>query len=194
MKRNSLLSLPVQMEMSANRIYTKRPAMRSALIFLIALAATTISCNVDKPLPAGAKVDSIVVIKHNREMWVYSNTRLLKIYKIALGSQPAGHKQQEGDMRTPEGIYYINDKNPNSQYYKNLGISYPNKQDEENARKLGRSPGGDIKIHGLPNRQLNAGSFHRLRDWTHGCIAVTNAEMDELYKAVTVGTVINIQP
>ncbi len=168
--------------------------MRYLLILIIAVATTAMSCNAGHPLPAGTKIDSIVVIKHHREMQVYSNSRLLKTYKIALGKQPVGHKQIQGDMRTPEGVYYINGKNPNSQYYKNLGISYPNRQDREIALKLGKSPGGDIKIHGLPNNGVNIGSLHCLKDWTHGCIAITNEEMDELYTAVHIGAVINILP
>lgn len=172
----------------------ERPVMRYLLILIIAVAATAMSCNAGHPLPAGTTIDSIVVIKHHREMQVYSKTKLLKTYKIALGKQPVGHKQIQGDMRTPEGIYYINGKNPKSQYYKNLGISYPNKQDRQTALKLGKSPGGDIKIHGLPNDQVNISSLHCLKDWTHGCIAVTNYEMDELYNSVSIGVVVNILP
>ena len=168
--------------------------MRYLFILIIAIAVTAISCNAGHPLPPGATIDSIVIIKHHHEMQVYSKTKLLKTYNIALGKQPVGHKQIQGDMRTPEGVYYINGKNPNSQYYKNLGISYPNERDRQTALKLGKSPGGDIKIHGLPNGQVNIGSLHCLKDWTHGCIAVTNGEMDELYNSVNIGVVVNILP
>lgn len=150
------------------------------------------SCKADSRIPKGTIIDSIVVIKHKRQMQVYSKRTLVKSYDIALGKQPKGHKQVQGDMRTPEGIYHINGRNPGSKYYKNLGISYPNNADREQARKLGKSPGGDVKIHGLPNGKAYIGALHRLHDWTHGCIAVTNYEMDELYNTVETGAVINI--
>jgi murein L,D-transpeptidase YafK len=140
------------------------------------------------------RIDNIVVYKSKREMQVFSNGELLKTYKISLGRQPIGHKEFEGDKKTPEGIYFINDKNPNSSYHKNLGISYPNKDDLENAKQLGKSAGGDIKIHGIRNGIGLIGKFHRCFDWTLGCIAVTDREIDELYNAVEVGTSIEIKP
>ena len=140
------------------------------------------------------RIDSIVVHKSKRQMVVYSNGEPVKTYKISLGRQPVGAKQVEGDKKTPEGIYYINDKNPNSSYHKNLGVSYPNSDDWENARRLGKLAGGDIKIHGLRNGRGYVGKFHRWTDWTLGCIAVTNKEIDELYKAVEIGARIEIKP
>lgn len=127
-------------------------------------------------------------------MQVYHKQVLLKTYKVALGKQPVGPKRVQGDMKTPEGIYTINGKNPYSGYHKNLGISYPNANDKKQAARLGRSPGGEIKMHGLPNGQGHVGSLHCLKDWTHGCIAVTDEEVDELYKYVGIGTLINILP
>lgn len=118
----------------------------------------------------------------------------MKTYTISLGGNPIGDKEYEGDKKTPEGIYYINDKNPNSGYHKNLGISYPNKKDIEQAKKLGKPVGGDIKIHGLKNRTGVIGKLHRWFDWTLGCIALTNNEMDELYYSVPIGTKIEILP
>lgn len=163
--------------------------------FLIGyFSLSTLSCTADNPLPGDVKMDSIVIIKHKREMQVYSKQVLVKTYKIALGKQPSGAKKIQGDMRTPEGLYHINSKNPNSGYFKNLGISYPNAKDKIVAAKLGKPPGGDIKIHGLPNGQGYIGSLHRLKDWTHGCIAVTNDEMNELYQSIIVGTVVYILP
>jgi len=140
------------------------------------------------------QIDNIVVNKSKREMLVYSNGELQKTYKISLGGQPIGHKEFEGDKKTPEGIYSIIDKNPNSGYHKNLGVSYPDKDDLENARQLGKSAGGDIKIHGIRNGIGFIGKFHRWFDWTLGCIAVTDREIDELYKAVKIGTRIEINP
>ena len=127
-------------------------------------------------------------------MQAYSGNELLKTYTVSLGKNPIGHKQFEGDCKTPEGIYTINDRNSNSAYYKNLGVSYPNETDKEYAQKQGKSPGGLIKIHGLRNDHGYIGKFHRFKDWTAGCIAVTNDEMDELFTAVKQDAVIEILP
>ena len=127
-------------------------------------------------------------------MLAYSKGHLIKTYRISLGRNPIGHKEYEGDKKTPEGHYYINDKNPNSGYHKNLGILYPNKEDIENAKRLGKPVGGDVKIHGLRNGIGFLGKFHRWYDWTMGCIALTNEEIDELYNAVAIGTQIEIKP
>lgn len=142
----------------------------------------------------GDVINYIEVYKDNREMRVYSNGKLLKTYDIALGFNPKGKKHFQGDGKTPEGVYYINDKNPNSIAHKNLGISYPNSRDIRYARKNGKNPGGDIKIHGLMRRWNKLGSFHKYVDWTGGCIAVTNSEIDELYEHVKIGTKIKILP
>lgn len=127
-------------------------------------------------------------------MFAFANDTLLKTYSISLGDDPVGHKKYQGDERTPQGNYYINSKNPQSVCHKNLGISYPNGNDRENAKLLGKSPGGDIKIHGLKNGQGYMGKFHRFSDWTNGCIGVTDKEIDELYEHVPVGIPIIINP
>ncbi len=145
-------------------------------------------------LPADTDIDKLVVYKSKRRLLAYSNGQLIKTYKIALGRQPVGHKEFEGDKKTPEGLYIINDKNPNSAYHKNLGVSYPNKKDVENAKRLGKPTGGDIKIHGLRNKTGYISKLHRWSDWTLGCIALTDQEVDELYYAVKVGTQIEIKP
>ena len=147
-----------------------------------------------KPLDKSVRIDSIVVEKSKRRMKVFSQGELIKTYKISLGRNPHGDKQFEGDKRTPEGLYFICDKNPNSQFHKNLGISYPNRQDIEEAKKIGQKPGGQIKIHGIKNGLGWIGRFHRIIDWTSGCIAITDKEMDELYDAVSIGTPISINP
>ena len=145
-------------------------------------------------LPKSAQVNSIVVYKSKRAMLLYFNGKLLKTYTIALGRNPIGAKEVEDDRRTPEGMYYINDKNPNSGWHKNLGISYPNAKDRKRAKQLGKAAGGDIKIHGLQNKIGFVSKFHRWKDWTLGCIAVTDDEVDELYRAVKIGTPIEIKP
>ncbi len=146
----------------------------------------------EKSLDSSKKIDKILVIKHKRELKVFSNKELLKTYKISLGKEPVGKKEFEGDKKTPEGIYYINDKNPESGYHLNLGISYPNELDKEHAEKMNKKPGGLIKIHGLKNGIGIIGKFHRFFDWTLGCVAVTNEEIEELYENVPIGTEIEI--
>ncbi len=139
-------------------------------------------------------VDSICVIKRRREMLVFRNDSLLKVYRVALGDTPVGHKHFQGDERTPEGLYRIHDRNPASSCHKNLGISYPNARDRAYASSAGRPAGGDIKIHGLPNGQGAIGREHLLSDWTNGCVGVTNAEIDELFTHVLIGSPILILP
>jgi murein L,D-transpeptidase YafK len=145
-------------------------------------------------LPADSKIDELIVSKSQRTMEAYSNGQLIKIYKISLGQNPFGNKEHQGDKRTPEGKYTINDKNPNSGFHKNLGVSYPNAMDKKQAEQKGLDPGGDIKIHGLRNGIGFIGKFHRLFNWTAGCMAVTDDEIDELYNAVDLGTTIVIKP
>jgi len=148
----------------------------------------------DTPLPKDTVIDKIVVLKSERKLKVYSKGKLIKTYRISLGLNPVGAKRVEGDMKTPEGIYYINGKNPKSSYYKNLGISYPNNADRKRAKALGKSTGGDIKIHGFKTGSEGPGRLHLLKDWTHGCIALMNEEVDELYDHTAVGTPIEIKP
>lgn len=168
------------------------------MLFIVLLAAAALAVYYfyrAAPSPLGSTVDRLVVYKHKRKMEAYAGNRLLKTYTIALGKNPIGHKQHEGDNRSPEGTYTINARNPNSGYHKNLGISYPNATDVAHAKKLGRPPGGDIKIHGLPNGKAGfLNTVHHFKDWTAGCIAVTNAEIDELYAAVKQDAVIEIFP
>ena len=145
------------------------------------------------PLDISKKIDRILVCKSKHTLTVFSNGEALKTYTIAIG-KGHGKKEFEGDKKTPEGIYTINDKNPNSAYYLNLGVSYPNAQDKAHAKKFNKSAGSLIKIHGLKNGKGYIGKFHRITDWTLGCIAVTNKEMKELYDHVPIGTVIEIIP
>lgn len=161
------------------------------VLILLIVSVTIYLCWPEPPLISA--VGKIVVYKSKREMSVYSSDgSLLKTYKIALGKNPVGDKQFEGDDKTPEGIYSINDKNPNSSYHKNLGVSYPNEKDIEEAKSFNKPVGGDIKIHGIRNYMGFFGKFHRMRDWTRGCIAVTDEEIDELYEHTPLGTPIEI--
>jgi len=146
------------------------------------------------------KVDRIVVEKAARRMTLRYRGRIVREYRIGLGFNPHGHKQQEGDGRTPEGLYRIDARNPRSGFHLSIRVSYPNTADRARARKRGVSPGGDIFIHGEPNgrgwliRALSwLGLYHR-GDWTLGCIAVTNREMREIWANVRTGTPIEIRP
>ena len=138
------------------------------------------------------EVDRILIDKSARTLALMSGDKTLKTYRsIKLGDAPYGHKQFEGDEKTPEGEYRIDGRNGGSRFHLSLRISYPNAADRENARRAGRSPGGDIFIHGQPN----GSALERLPfDWTDGCIALSNREIEELWKQVKVGTRVTLQP
>jgi murein L,D-transpeptidase YafK len=140
------------------------------------------------------EVDRVVVYKQQRKLVLLSRGKEVRSYRIALGSQPVGPKTRQGDHRTPEGAYVLDGRNPNSHFYKAFHISYPSSKDVAAAKKLGVSPGGDIMLHGLPKGYAWVGKAHTLHDWTDGCIAVSNEEMDELWKLVHVGTPMGIRP
>jgi murein L,D-transpeptidase YafK len=145
-------------------------------------------------LPAGTVADRIVIEKAAHRLSLYLGDRLLKTYSIALGANPKGPKERQGDGRTPEGRYVIDARKRNSAFHRALHVSYPNAQDRQRARRLGVAPGGDIMIHGLPNGMGMLGRTHLLRDWTQGCIAVTNDEIEEIWRVVPNGTRVEIQP
>ena len=127
-------------------------------------------------------------------MYVYNNSRLVKVYNISLGTSPVGAKHFQGDRKTPEGLYYINSRNPQSMAHKSLGISYPNDKDRKYARSCGQPTGGDVMIHGILNGEDDNADAYIGNDWTWGCIAVTNKEIDELFVHVKMGAPINILP
>ncbi len=143
---------------------------------------------------AQGNVDHIVVVKHQHELLLLSGQQVVKLYHVALGRGGLGPKERAGDRRTPEGTYTIDARNPVSRYHLALHISYPDKPDVLRARDLGERPGGDIMIHGLGPRYAWIGANHRMTDWTNGCIAVTDQEMDEIWKLVHDGTPIEIRP
>ncbi len=148
----------------------------------------------EQKLPSHTRIDYIKILKSKRELIAFSDGQVIKKYIISLGEEPEGKKQFSGDNKTPEGIYFINGKNPSSKYHKNLGVSYPNQNDIETAKKLKKNPGGDIKIHGIMNGFGFLGKFQRWYDWTEGCIALTNEEIDELYYSVEINTKVSIEP
>lgn len=169
------------------------------LVALAVLAAVIVlgvwAANRTEPsLPAGKKADLVVVEKEARRLSAFAGGTLLRSYRVALGRSPVGAKVREGDNKTPEGRYVIDFRNPKSAYHLSLHVSYPAPEDIARARAVGLSPGGDIMIHGLPNSLGWLGAIHRLSDWTQGCVAVTNSEIEELWRIVPDGTPVQIKP
>ena len=140
-----------------------------------------------------ALIDLVKVDKSERKMYLLSKNKVIKEYRIALGDAPKGHKNQEGDERTPEGLYTLDYKKEDSAYYRSMHISYPNQTDREKAKKLGVSPGGFIMIHGQKEEPGRLSSYSKRYDWTDGCIAISNDEMDEFMHLVSTGTSIHIE-
>ncbi|MGD0890822.1 MAG: L,D-transpeptidase family protein [Terracidiphilus sp.] len=145
--------------------------------------------------PASArKADSVLILKKDHVMELLAAGRVIRTYKVALGQGGLAPKERQGDGRTPEGHYVIDARNAASEYHLSLHVSYPNAEDRNRAAKLGVAPGGDIMIHGLPNGKGWIGGGHRMYDWTLGCVAVTNEEIEEIWKLVPVGTPVEIRP
>jgi murein L,D-transpeptidase YafK len=138
--------------------------------------------------------DKILIEKKERRLTLFSKGKVIKIYKIALGGNPNGPKERQGDNKTPEGTYVIDSRNRDSRYHLSLHISYPNEKDKKRAKELGVSPGGDIMIHGIKKGLSWVGNFHTEVDWTKGCIAVTDEEIEEIDKLVPNGTMVEIRP
>jgi murein L,D-transpeptidase YafK len=145
-------------------------------------------------LSSGTTIDRIVIGKSERKLSIFRGGRKLKTYRVALGRCPIGAKEQEGDMKTPEGVYTIDSLKPDSDYHLALHISYPSAEDVARATGRGVDAGFDIEIHGLPNGGGELGKAHPIEDWTAGCIAVTDEEIEELYRVTPVGTVVEIKP
>jgi murein L,D-transpeptidase YafK len=139
-------------------------------------------------------IDSVLVIKSENKMYLLSKGKRIKEYHVVFGANPIGHKQQEGDERTPEGHYILDYKKSDSAFYKAIRISYPNNKDINRARKNNVSPGGYIMIHGQKNGMEGWAWLAQRFNWTNGCIAVTNAEMDEIWSLVKTATPIEIRP
>jgi murein L,D-transpeptidase YafK len=162
-------------------------ALRCLLPILVILSVSVSSAQ-------DVSADRVVIEKGTRRLTLFSKGHAIKTYKVALGGNPNGRKEMEGDNKTPEGIYTIDPRNRNSGYHLSLHISYPNEKDRKRAKELGVSPGGDIMIHGIKNGFGWVGSLHTWLDWTKGCIAVTDKEIEEIDKLVPNGTVVEIRP
>jgi tetratricopeptide (TPR) repeat protein len=139
-------------------------------------------------------IDRILIEKSARRLMLISQGEVLKTYKIALGGNPIGPKERQGDNKTPEGTYVIDARNRDSRFHLSLHISYPNEKDKNRAKELGVSPGGDIMIHGIKNGFSWVGDAHAGLDWTKGCIAVTNEEIEEIARLAPNGTIVEIRP
>lgn len=184
-------------------------ALRNLILLIIALGvllpasvmADQLLARADLQLPEPVVVRStaqaiseVLVRKSERQMYLMSGEDVVRSYRISLGDNPEGHKLYEGDERTPEGQYTLDWRNPNSDYHKSIHISYPNERDRDLASAWGLDPGGSIMIHGAPNGAGDLAFAYVGLDWTDGCIAVTNEDMDEIWPAIKPGTPINIVP
>jgi murein L,D-transpeptidase YafK len=169
-----------------------------ASVFVAALAAGMLAgCASSEPTtPKLTRAEKVVVKKSERKMQLIQGGKVVREYRIALGNQPRGHKMRQGDERTPQGDYILDWRNPYSSFYKSIHVSYPNSLDLGLARFVGDDPGGMIMIHGQPNhvRSAKVKAEYKRRDWTDGCIAVQNHEMDEIWRTVRDGTPIQILP
>jgi murein L,D-transpeptidase YafK len=168
---------------------TLQVILSAFVILTITLAAPFASRTAE---PVSVRADRVLVLKGKKLMMLMRGDEVLKKYEIAVGANP-GPKVRAGDSRTPEGDYVLDGRNPKSRFHLSIHISYPNEQDVQNAARRGVSPGGQIMIHGLPNGMGWVGALHSLLNWTNGCIAVTNEEIEEIWEYVVDGTPIRIE-
>jgi murein L,D-transpeptidase YafK len=187
--------MPVSLRalVSPHRHLLSRRAFSGRLVVFAILLAIAGSASSSKAMPSERKAERIVIVKRERTLTLMRGGKVLKTYKVALGGDPVGPKVKTGDKKTPEGVYVIDSKNAKSRFHLALHISYPNTADRERAHKLGVSPGGGVEIHGLESKYAWVGSLHRQADWTAGCIAVTNPEIEEIYRLVPLGTPVEIR-
>ena len=177
------------------------PSLRS-LTFVLAVLAVTAFARADT-LPQTATLavsstmptaDHVVVRKGERRLYLMRGENVLRSYKVALGLNPVGHKERSGDFRTPEGRYFLTRRNPRSDFFLSIQVSYPNDDDVRRAKRNGWDAGGSIMIHGLPNQLKHAPSYYETRDWTDGCIAVSNSDIVEIWLLVSDNAPIDILP
>ena len=174
--------------------HVKRTIIVAASILICAFAIYLYAHHNWNSLPADTAIDRIVVEKSARRLSIFRDGNQLKNYRIVLDRNPLGAKQEEGDMKTPEGIYKIDGRNPQSSFHLALHISYPSDEEKKRAAGHGVSAGFDIMIHGIQNGRGWIGAFHRWKDWTAGCIAVTDEEIEELWRVTPDGATIQIRP
>jgi murein L,D-transpeptidase YafK len=162
----------------------------TAAVAGLVLSMATFSQEAAQPLHA----DKILIDKSVHRMTLLWKGAPVRMYHVALGRSPVGKKECQGDLKTPEGTYSITGRNPQSSYHRSLRVSYPNAEDIAKAQRLGCDPGGDIMIHGFPNGGRFSEEAHASTDWTLGCIAVTDSEIEEIWDAVPNGTAVEIRP
>ena len=187
LKDNVIAAQQAKLERAQQVLASKTHAVAKLQETIAALEAKVFALRMES-------ADKVLIEKQARRLTLFSKGEVIKTYKIALGGNPVGPKEREGDNKTPEGTYFIDARNGNSAYHLSLHISYPNEKDQLRARELGVSPGGDIMIHGIKNGFAPIGATHAERDWTEGCIAVNNQEMEEIYELVPNGTIVEITP
>ncbi len=173
---------------------SRRSILRLGFLLSAFFALTWTPLLRSDPELSPTKADLVVILKKDHLLELHANGKVVRTYLVALGRGGLAPKQKEGDALTPEGHYVIDARNADSRYHKALHVSYPNAEDRKRAAKLGAAPGGAIMIHGLPNGRGFIGSAHRLYDWTLGCIAVTDSEIDEIWTMVPIGTPVEIKP
>lgn len=169
-------------------------ALSPAETTLVKLQATLPPRSARSLYTRGLIADSLVLVKSTRELTLFAGGIAVHTYPVALGQHPVGAKEREGDERTPEGLYYIDGRNAHSRYHLSLRISYPEEKDRAKAAKLGVEPGGNIMLHGLPPGLGDIGELHLLHNWTDGCVALTNEQIEELWRLVPDGVPIDIKP
>ena len=172
----------------------RRVVLLAIAIVMFVVGVHFYAHHVWNPVPTGTTIDRIVVEKSARRLLIFANGKELKTYRVALGRNSIGPKREEGDMKTPEGIYTIDGRNPQSSFHLALHISYPSDEDNARAAERGLPAGFDIMIHGIQNGLGWIGAFHRRHDWTAGCIALTDEEIEELWRVTPDGTMIEIRP
>ena len=172
----------------------RRVVLPAIAIVMFVVGVHFYAHHVWNPVPAGTTIDRIVVEKSARNLSIFANSKKLKTYHVALGRNPIGPKREEGDMKTPEGIYTIDARNPQSSFHLALHVSYPSDEDNARAADRGAAAGFDIMIHGIQNGLGWIGAFHRRHDWTAGCIALTDEEIEELWRVTPDGTTVEIRP
>src|SRR5207237_5719090 len=172
----------------------RRVVLLAIVIVMFVVGVHFYAHHVWNPVPTGTTIDRIVVEKSARRLSIFANGKELKTYRVALGRNPIGPKREAGDMKTPEGIYTIDARNPQSSFHLALHISYPSDEDNARAAERGLPAGFDIMIHGIQNGLGWIGAFHRRHDWTAGCIALTDEEIEELWRVTPDGTMIEIRP
>jgi murein L,D-transpeptidase YafK len=162
------------MHMTLQRTFTWLPGLATLLTGLCLFAASA-------PASEFPMADKIVVEKENRKLHLMRNGEIFRTFEVALGVAPIGDKEREGDQRTPEGRYLLDDRNPDSDFFLSIHISYPSSAERATARQKGLDPGGAIMIHGQPNEPTYSAAYYRQEDWTNGCIAVSNSDMIDIW-------------